>query len=229
MPTCSVQMHTDAYCVPSASLRTSVRDASLRLRSGQACVMRCAKKRRNTQSTIRNTRCGFTLTELVVVILIISLFVLLAQMNLFGLLRRSTFRAQAQEFVSTMQMAASAAAQSDRRYEVIIDPVEQSYMLREITSPDLSEVLEEEIIVENDFSDNCQVAYIEFDDGEYISDGWAKFRAGHSGWQYGGKIVLLDKDEQEYSVVVNRINRIVMLKKGDVELLVPKSEDEIPF
>ena len=126
-----------------------------------------------------------------------------------------------------MQMAASTAAESDRRYEVIVDLTEQSYLLRQITTPDLSEVLEEEIIVENDFGDNCQVAYVEFDDGEYTNEGRAKFRAGHSGWQYGGKIVLLDTDEQAYSVVVNRLNRIITLKEGDVGFLVPK--DEMPF
>ena len=79
---------------------------------------------------------------------------LLAQVSLFGLLRRNTFEAQIQEFVSTIQMAATAAAQSERRYEVIVDLVEQSFLLREITSPDLSEVFEEEIIVYNYFSDN---------------------------------------------------------------------------
>jgi Tfp pilus assembly protein FimT len=182
-----------------------------------------------TESKIRRNYPAFTLTEIIVVVLVISLFVLLAQMNLFGLLRKSTFRAQAQELVSTMQMAVSAAAESDRRYEVIIDISEQRYTLRQITSPDLSEVLEEEIIVENDFSDNCRVAYVLFDDGDYTNEGRAKFRAGHSGWQYGGKIVLLDKNEQPYSVAVNRLNRIVMLKKGDVELLVPKRQDEVPF
>ncbi|KKN64969.1 hypothetical protein LCGC14_0486660, partial [marine sediment metagenome] len=124
------------------------------------------------------------------VVLIVSLFVLLVVTNLFGLLRKNTFRAQVQEFVSTMQMAASAAAESDRRYEVIIDIAEQSYTLRQITTPDLSQVLEEEIIVENDFSDNCRVAYVLFDDflfGEdsYTSDGRAMFRAGHAGWAYG--------------------------------------------
>ena len=172
---------------------------------------------------------GFTLTETIVAVVIISLFVLLAQMSLLGVLRRSTFKAQVQELVSTMQMAASAAAQSDRRYEVIIDLTEQSYLLRQITSPDLSEVLEEEVIVENDFSDNCWVAYVEFDDGDYTNEGRAKFRAGHSGWQYGGRIVLLDEDEQPYSVVVNRLNRIITLKKGEVELLVPKAEEDVPF
>lgn len=174
---------------------------------------------------------GFTLTELIVVILIISLFLLLAMMNLFGLLRESTFRAQVQEFASTMQMAASAAAESDRRYEVIIDLIEQNYVLREITSPDLSQVLEEEIIVKNDFSDNCRVDYILFDDADETDPEHmrAKFRVGHSGWQYGGKIILLDGDEQAYSVVVNRMNRIITLKKGDVEILMPKTKNEVPF
>jgi prepilin-type N-terminal cleavage/methylation domain-containing protein len=180
----------------------------------------------------RKTKCehpAFTLTELIVVVLIISLFVLLAQMRLFGLLAKNTFKAQAQELVSKMQMAASAAAESNRRYEVIIDLTEQSYLLRQITSPDLSQVLEEEIIVENDFSDNCRVTYVLFDDGEYTNEGRAKFRAGHAGWQYGGKIILLDEDERTYSIVINRLNRVVTLKEGDIELLEPKPKDKVPF
>ncbi|MHC4463318.1 MAG: pilus assembly FimT family protein [Planctomycetota bacterium] len=179
----------------------------------------------HTHSRIR----GFTLTETIVAVVIISLFVLLAQMSLLGVLRRGTFKAQAQELVSTMQMAASAAAESDRRYEVIIDLTEQSYLLRQITSPDLSEVLEEEIIVNNYFSDNCWVVYVEFDDGDWTNEGQAKFRAGHAGWQYGGKIVLFDREEQPYSVVVNRINRIITLREGDVGLLVPMAKEDVPF
>jgi hypothetical protein len=155
--------------------------------------------------------------------------VLLAQIQLFGLLRKNTFKAQIQQFVSTMQMAASAAAESDRRYEVIIDIAEQGYLLRQITTPDLSEVLEEEIIVNDYLSDNCRLAYVQFDDGEYTNEGRAKFRAGHSGWAYGGKIVLLDENQQPYSVVVNRLNRIITLREGDVELLEPKTQDELPF
>lgn len=185
---------------------------------------------------LRRRHSAFTLAELVVVIVIVSAFVLLAVPSLSGLLRRNTFRAQARQFVSTMQMAATAAAESSRRYEVIIDLSEQSYLLRQITSPDLFQILEEEIIAENNFGDNCWVAYVLFDDvdysleGEsYTNEGQALFRAGHSGWQYGGKIVLLDEDEQPYSVVVNRINRIVKLKRGDVEILKPRRKDEVPF
>jgi prepilin-type N-terminal cleavage/methylation domain-containing protein len=184
------------------------------------------------QFDLRNTRGGFTFTELVVVVLIVSLFVLLAVTNFWGLLRRSTFRAQANELVSTMQMAASAAAESNRRYEVIIDIAEQCYTLRQITSPRLpSDVLEEEIIVKNDFSDNCRIIYVLFDDlvttDEYHQK--AFFRIGRAGWQAGGKIVLYDENEQPYSVVVNRMNRIVSLQEGDVELVMPKQPDELPF
>jgi len=172
---------------------------------------------------------AFTFTELVIVIVMVSLFALLAQVHLFGLLRKNTFRAQVQDFVSTMQMAARAAAQSDSRYEVIIDLTEQSYLLRQITSPDLSVVLEEEIITRNGFGENCRVAYVQFDDGDYTNQGLAKFRAGHAGWHYGGKIVLLDEKEQPYSVVVNRINRTIRLEEGDVQLLTPKGKDELLF
>ena len=174
---------------------------------------------------------GFTLTELIVVVMIIWLFVLLAVMNLSGALRRRTFKVQAHEFVSTMQMAASAAAESDRRYEVIIDITEQNYVLREITTPELWEVLEEEIIVNNYFGDSCRVWYVEFDDGDYTDPEHmrARFRAGHSGWAYGGKIVLLDEDERAYSVVVNRINRVVKLENGDVEVSIPKARKDVFF
>jgi len=172
---------------------------------------------------------AFTMTELVVVIVIVSLFVLMVQINLLAVFRKSTFKAQAEELVSTLQMAARAAAQSDKRYEVIIDLTEQNYVLREITSPDLTQVLDEEIIVNNNFSGNCRAAYVLFDDGDYTNDGKAKFRAGHSGWQYGGRIVLFDNNEKPYSIVINRLNKIVELKDGETELLMPKSKDEMLF
>ncbi len=215
MPTCTAPTHTDLYLRKCGN-------AKIRKRTE---VFAHSLIYASTRSRMR----GFTLTELIVVVLIISLLVLLAMPNLCGLLRKNTFRARVQELVSTMQMAASAAAESDRRYEVIIDIAEQSYMLRQITTADLSEVLEEEIIVEGYFSDNCRVVYVQFDDGESTNEGRAKFRAGHSGWAYGGKIVLLGEKEQPYSVVVNRLNRIITLEEGDVELLEPKPKDEVPF
>ena len=87
----------------------------------------------------------------------------------------------------------------------------------------------DEIIIVDNFSENCRVAYVMFDDGEMTSEDRAKFRTGRSGWQYGGKIVLLDENEQPYSVVVSRLNRMVTLEQGDILLLEPKSRDEVLF
>jgi len=196
------------------------------------CSKMCDKKNTNpalSKVKTRKTGNGFTMAELLVVIALISLFALLAQMHLFRLLRKNTFKAQIQQLVLTMQMAATAASESDRRYEVIIDLDEQTFLLRQITTPDLSEVLEEEIILEDKLSNNCRVVYVEFDDGEFTHEGRAKFRAGRSGWAFGGKIVLIDEKEKPYSVVVNRLNRIITLEEGDVRLLEPKYNDELVF
>ena len=172
---------------------------------------------------------GFTLAELLVVLSLIALFVLLAQLNVFFIFQKNRFRSQVEDFVSTMRMATTAAAQSDRRFEVIVDIREQSYLLREITSSDLSEIYEDEVISLQPFGSRCRVAYVEFDDGDYTNEGRAKFRIGHAGWQYGGKIVLLDDNEQPYSVVVSRLSRTVELIRGDVELLTPKRQEDLLF
>jgi Tfp pilus assembly protein FimT len=172
---------------------------------------------------------AFTLVELIVVLTFLSLMIMLAQTNLFATFRRQGFRLQVQDFVSTMRMAASAAAENGRRYEVILDPTEQSYLLREIASSDLSEVLEEEIITQGAFGRNCRLSYIEFDDGDYTNDERAKFRIGRGGWTYGGKVVFLDESEQPYAVVVNRLNPLVELVEGDPALMKPKAKDEVPF
>jgi Tfp pilus assembly protein FimT len=173
---------------------------------------------------------AFVLVELLVVMALLGLIVMMAQMNLFGAFRRSSFKAQVQDFISVLHLAAAGAAESSRKYEVLIDFAEQSYLLRQITTSDLTEpVREEEIIAQGQFGDNCRVSYVEFDDGDYTNDGKAKFRAGRAGWQYGGKIVFLDESEQPYVVMVNRLTPMVYLVEGDPPLMKPKAKEEIPF
>jgi Tfp pilus assembly protein FimT len=173
---------------------------------------------------------AFVLVELLVVMALLGLIVMMAQMNLFGAFRRSSFRAQVQDFISTMHLAAAGAAESSRKYEVLIDFAEQSYLLRQITTSDLTQpVREEEIVAQGQFGDNCRVSYVEFDDGDYTNDGKAKFRAGRAGWQYGGKVVFLDESEQPYVVMVNRLTPMVYLVEGDPPLMKPKAKEEIPF
>jgi Tfp pilus assembly protein FimT len=172
---------------------------------------------------------GLTLIELLFSLVLVILFVGLAVPNLFGLLRKNTFRAGIRDFVSTMQKAVTAASESNRRYEVIIDIDEQYYLLRQITSSDFTQILDEEIIIDNNFSEKCLVSYVFFDDGTFTNDGRAKFRAGHGGWQYGGKIVLLDEDDNPYTVVINRINRTIELHEGEIDIALPKRQEDVFF
>lgn len=177
-------------------------------------------------------RSGLTIVELMVAVLMVSLFVAFGQMNLSGFLRRHKFKFQAQELVSTMQKAISAASESNRRYSVIINVAEQSYTLSQITTPELyEEPTEEDIILTNHLNDNCRLAYIQFDDWSGTNDNIFRvyFVAGHSGWQYGGTIILLDEDDEPYSIIVNRMNRIITLKKGEIFPLEPRSKDEVSF
>jgi prepilin-type N-terminal cleavage/methylation domain-containing protein len=177
----------------------------------------------------RTTRQGFTLAESMVVIVIISLMVALTATNLKGVIIGNSFKGKVRGLIAAIEAASTGAAQSDKRYEVIIDIPQQSYLLREITSSDLAEVLEEEIIAQEDFGKNCQVAYVLFDDGEFTSEDRAKFRASRAGWQFGGIIVLLDADGQPWSIVIDRLSNIVRLEQGEAQIVWPRSKDELPF
>ena len=210
---CSAQIHTEP-------------DARYRILDSRKT------KDEHRASRFENRERGFTLAELLVVLAVVSLFVLMVQIHLFGLLRKNTFRAQTQELVSTMQMAASAAAETGRRYEVVIDITEQGYELKQLTGSEIyvdrPDETPGEIIVQNNLTENCRLTYVWFDDGiDTNTKAW--FRVGPSGWQNGGKIVLLDEKDQSYTIVVNRINRIVTLEQGELELLEPKSKDDLPF
>jgi Tfp pilus assembly protein FimT len=172
---------------------------------------------------------AFVLAEMLMVLVIIALAFSLAMLNLSGFIGKSKFKTHAQELIDVMRMAVTAAAETDKRYEVTFDVAEQTYTLRQITSPDLSEILEDDIIQTGYFTDNCQLSYVQFDDSWRTDKDFemAFFRAGRSGWQAGGKIVLLDSRGQEHSIIANRLNRTIELKKGDVELLVPR--ENVPF
>ncbi|MBN2019852.1 MAG: prepilin-type N-terminal cleavage/methylation domain-containing protein [Sedimentisphaerales bacterium] len=191
--------------------------------------MRCAAVHRNLSSVSRPLCFAFTLAESMVVIVIISLLVTLGAATFNGVLTRNSFRAKSQGLISALEAASTSAAQTGKRYEVIIDIPQQSYILREITTPKLSEVLEEEIIAQEDFGEQCRISYVLFDDGEFTNEDRAKFRASRSGWQFGGIIVLLDADEQPWSVIIDRLSNIVRLETGEAQIAWPRSADELAF
>ena len=184
---------------------------------------------RDIDGLTRTRTAAFTLAELLVVLSIMALFVGIAQVSLSGMLPRSRFNAEVQGFVSAMQTAASTAAESGGRYEVIVNLSEQSYLLRRISGTNLADVLDEEIITQSQFGEHCHASYVEFDDGDYTNDKPAKFRVSRAGWHYGGKIVFLDDEEQPHTVVVTRLNPIVSLVDEDPTLLKPKAKNEMTF
>lgn len=184
------------------------------------------------QTPIKNKiRCGFTLVEAMIAIIIASLMVGMAMMNLRGLFVKNSFKGQVYDLVSTIQTAARAASQNGRRYEITIDLIEQKYALREITSPNLTDVLEEETIAERQLGENCQIVYVQFDDLVETDEEHqiAKFRVGKNGWQNGGRIVLLDGDNNPYTIIIDRMNRTAKLHSGEVNILMPKRKNEVPF
>lgn len=172
---------------------------------------------------------GFTLAESMVVIVVVSLLVAIAATNFKGILFKNSFKSQAAALVSAMEASSTSAEQSGKRYEVVIDIPQQNWLLREITSPDLSEVLDEEIVAKEDFSRNCSVSYVLFDDGQFTNQDRAKFRTSRSGWQFGGVIVLLDSEQQPWSIIVDRISNVVRIEPGEAQIVWPRSADEVPF
>ena len=176
---------------------------------------------------------ALVLIELIIVIAIMLMMVGLTTFSLSAVSTRSKFEKGAYTFINVLKMAQNAAAESDRRYAVILDFDEQTYTLRQFASLDLETIPPEEaIITTGNFTDQCYLDYVLFDDFEDTMDEEAyeaRFYAGHSGWQYGGKIVLLDANGNPYSVIVNRLSRVITLQPGDVEILAPQYQEDVPF
>ena len=172
---------------------------------------------------------AFTLSESMVVIIIVSLLILMSATNLKGVITKNSFKAKSQGLISALESAVTSAGQGDKKYEVIIDIPQQSYLLREISSSNLADVLDEEIIAREDFGNNCRISYVLFDDGQYTNEDRAKFRASRAGWQFGGIIVLIDSNGQSWSIVVDRLSNIVRLQQGEAQIVWPRSKDELPF
>ena len=174
---------------------------------------------------------GFSLIEVLTIVSIVGLLYCIAALNLTGSMHRQDFKGTVESFVSTLRLAASGSLKGDRRFEIVIDLADQTYLLREITTDDLSEVLDEEIVSVDSFGKNCRVEYVEFDDGTFNRDDGdgmqidrVRLRVGRFGWQYGAKIVLMDRQEQPYSVLINRLNRQIRVVPGDVTLPGPKEK-----
>ena len=208
---------------PTSSAQTPIADATATARL--ILTLRC-----KSQSTS-----GMILMELIVVISILGMMTGWAMLSLGGVFSKKQFEKEAYTIIDVLKKAQHATAQTDRRYAVVFDFIEETYVLRQFATLDLQTIPEDEaILFVGDFSRYCQLDYVLFDDfmdtrdeGESISE--ARFIVGRGGWQYGGKIVLVDDDGHPYSIVVGRLCGDITLKPGDVEILVPVDKSELPF
>ena len=195
--------------------------------------------KRNFHSYILGYQAGaLVLTELIIVIIIIALMAGMVSISFPAILSRKQFESQAKAFISTLKMAQNAAAESNKKYAVSLDFEEQTYTLRQYTKADWEVILDEEpVIFEGYFSEQCYLDYVIFDDGtdtreplegRIMVGAW--FYATRTGFQNGGNIVLLDSEGNPYSVIVNRLSKVISLLPGeDYEIPMPRETYELPF
>jgi prepilin-type N-terminal cleavage/methylation domain-containing protein len=184
---------------------------------------------------------GVTLVEMLLVIGLIGLMAGIATISYSAMWGNLRFKREANELVNILQMAQDAAAESDRRYEIILDRDLQGYLFREF---DGFTVLDEERPLEDDtveaiqktfFSETVFLEFVEYDHytdeerailAEQDTD-YFRFVTGRSGWQAGGRIVLRDEDERPWTILIHRFAKPVELLEGDVLLWAPR--EEVPF
>jgi type II secretory pathway pseudopilin PulG len=184
------------------------------------------------------TRCrrgGLVLIELLMVVALLGLMTGIAMLGFGAMWGDTHFKSRAEQLVNTFQMAYEAALQSDRRYAVILDQLNNVYILRQFETLDLQTLPDDEaIITVGRFDEDFQFDYVLYDDledtrerGESFTE--ARFYAGRAGWQFGGKVVLRDREGRPWSIVIHRLGKPVQLVEGDAEILLPQTADKVPF
>ena len=113
--------------------------------------------------------------------------------------------------------------------------INENVHLRQFETLDLQTLPDDEaIITVGRFDEDFQFDYVLYDDledtrerGESFTE--ARFYAGRAGWQFGGKVVLRDREGRPWSIVIHRLGKPVQLVEGDAEILLPQTADKVPF
>lgn len=179
-------------------------------------------------------RRGLVLIELLIVISLVGMLTAAGMLSFGAMWGNLRFKRQARHLVSFFQMAQDGAAQSDRRYAVVIDFPEQMYLLRQYVTTDLATLPDDEAIIDTGyFSESFQLDYVVYDDLDDTRDKevveQVRFLAGRAGWQYGGKVVLRDGDGNPWSILITRMGQPVKLVEGDAPFLLPRNQNEMLF
>lgn len=189
-----------------------------------------------------DSKTGFTLLEMLLVVGILSLLTGVAMMNFMGKFGSSSFKREAMEIVNTLKMAQNAAAQSGRRFAVMFDFIEQTYTMKEIHNFEELEYIKEPdsgvTLMTTKLSERCRIEFITFDDNSDTRDVGdiedqaelkSYFIAGRPGWQNGGKIGLTDAEGNEYSIIVNRMSKRITIEEGDIDTYFLEPKENLAF
>ncbi len=172
---------------------------------------------------------GFSMAEMIMAMFLMALFSAIALIGFSGFAGGYKFRSATDQIITMFSTSATASSENGRRYGILFDFIDLSYTLYEVNtdnpySQDFANLLEEDVIDRGYFNNDCQLLYIEFDDGEKIDggeQGRTLFLVSRAGWDFGGKIVLANYDGDIYTIVVSRLGKIPVMSEGDIELALP--------
>ncbi len=184
---------------------------------------------------------GFTLVEILLVIGLISLMSGVGMISYSAMWGSLKFKREVRELVNIFQMAQDAAAQSDKRYEIILDSDAQGFVFREFigfTVLDDERPLEDDnvdAIQKTNFSDAVYLKFVEYD---YYTEeeevllavekiNFYRFVTGRPGWQAGGRIVLLDENDRPWTIVTHRFAKPVELIEGYESIPEPRNREDM--
>jgi hypothetical protein len=169
------------------------------------------------------------MAEMIMALFIVALLSAISLIGFTGFSGGYKFRSKLDSIASLFATSATAASENGRRYGILFDFIDMSYSMYEVKtndpySADFENLLEEDLIERGYFDEDCQLVYIQFDDGEMIDggeQGRTLFVVGPAGWDFGGKVVLANYDGEIYSIIVSRLTNRPQVVEGDIELAEP--------
>ncbi len=121
-------------------------------------------QRRKSKVKVKTKRCGFTLVEVLVVVIIMSLLAGLGGGFYVGTHKRMLVEKAARDFVLTAQYARIMAIEKQRQYKIQLDAANNGFLLA-TTQLDEEDGQTEQVIVQNSF---CRP--VEFEGGVMFED-----------------------------------------------------------
>lgn len=135
---------------------------------------------------------GFTLIEMIVVMLIFTLMVSLVAMDVVGVFRRGQLDEDVARFSRTLTLAAEQAIFNRKNYLVVIEVMDGYYTVYE----DLGDGQFDEFdpLLDRESLDWCYLETIEYEDGSQQYSGEVILRATPAGWEHSVLFSLIDDE-----------------------------------